>query len=110
MFNPVTSIPKASLAKKENLFAGEFMVKQVEKKSGEVEPFIREKIVVSCLKTGAPLSVAREIADMVEASQMESMTSKEIRENVLGELEKSNEEYRRNWIMYDREKGRITPE
>ena len=84
------------------------MVKEVKKKSGEVEPFIREKVVVSCLKTGAPLSVAREIADMVEASQMETMTTKKIRENVLNELEKSNPEYRRNWVVYDRERGRVS--
>jgi transcriptional repressor NrdR len=85
------------------------MVKQVKKKSGEVEPFIREKVVVSCLKAGAPVSVAREIADMVEASQTATLTTKEIREDVIGELEKANAEYRRNWMMYDREKGRITP-
>ena len=72
------------------------MAKRVTKRSGETEPFIREKIVVSCLKSGAPLSLAREIADMVEASQMRS--TGEIRDSVLVELGKASEDYRRNWI------------
>lgn len=86
------------------------MVKEVQKRSGDTEPFIREKIVVSCLKTGAPISVAREIADMVEASQTQTLTTTEIRENVLIELGKANPDYRQKWIMYDKEKGRMVPE
>ncbi len=85
------------------------MVKEVQKKSGESEPFIREKVVVSCLKAGAPLSLAWEIADMIEASQTQRISTAEIRESALKELGKSKDEYRRNWLQYDREKGRTTP-
>jgi hypothetical protein len=84
------------------------MAKRVTKRSGKTEPFIREKIVVSCLKSGAPLSLAREIADMVEASQMQS--TDEIRDSVLEELGKASEDYRQNWIMHDKIQGKIAPE
>lgn len=91
------------------MLGGEIMVEKVEKRSGEIEPFIREKIVVSCLKSGAPLNVAREIADMVEASPVKTLTTRGIREQVLDELGKSDHTYRRAWIMYDKEQGRTAP-
>ena len=88
---------------------GEFMVKEVTKRTGEKEIFIREKIVVSCLKAGAPVSVAREIAAMVETSSKDMLTTQDIREKVLIELANKDENYRHNWVMYDKEKGRTGP-
>jgi transcriptional regulator NrdR family protein len=40
--------------------------KKVIKKDGETEPFIKEKIVVSAVKTGAHVDIARDIADKIE--------------------------------------------
>ena len=85
------------------------MVKEVTKRSGEKEIFIREKSVVSCLKAGAPVTVAREIAAMVEKSSKGILTTQDIREKVLVELANKDENYRQNWIMYDKEKGRTGP-
>jgi hypothetical protein len=41
------------------------MVK-VTKRDGRTEDFVYEKVVVSCIKSGAPVDVAREIAKGVE--------------------------------------------
>jgi transcriptional repressor NrdR len=41
------------------------------KRDGSKEEFIPEKIVVSCLKAGATLEVARKIAKIVEAKLLE---------------------------------------
>jgi len=83
------------------------MVQKVKKRSGESEPFIREKIVVACLKAGAPLNVARSIADDVEATQARTLETSAIRSRVLEQLGKANPEYRDAWILYDRQRGRI---
>ncbi|MFX0168280.1 MAG: ATP cone domain-containing protein [Candidatus Hodarchaeota archaeon] len=85
------------------------MVKEVVKRSGDKEIFIREKIIVSCLKTGAPVGLAREIAAMVETSSKDVLTTQEIRESVLVELGRADESYRNSWVMYDKEKGRTGP-
>jgi len=42
------------------------MLKKVIKRNGDKEPFIKEKIVVSAVKSGAPVKVARDIAKQVE--------------------------------------------
>ena len=42
------------------------MLKNVIKKDGRKEPFIKEKIVVSAVKTGAKVEIARKIADKIE--------------------------------------------
>ena len=42
------------------------MPKTVIKKDGKKESFIKEKIVVSTVKSGAPLHVARNIAEKIE--------------------------------------------
>ncbi|HDI75539.1 MAG: ATP-binding protein [Thermoprotei archaeon] len=86
------------------------MVKIV-KRDGRVEDFVKEKIVVSCYKAGAPLDVAREIADEVEKKIHEGMSTDEIRELVLKELERRNPEWRGNFELYDiLVKGRVTYE
>jgi len=76
------------------------------KRSGEKEEFASEKIVVSVLKTGAPLSVARKIAKIVEAKILEQglteISTKDLMKQVLELLRKENEEWYRNWIIYDR--------
>jgi hypothetical protein len=83
------------------------MVQKVKKRSGESEPFIREKIVVACLKAGAPLNLARSIADDIEGTQARTLDTSAIRDRVLEKLADAKPEYRDAWLMYDRQRGRI---
>ncbi|MEL9929932.1 MAG: ATP cone domain-containing protein [Sulfolobales archaeon] len=78
----------------------------VVKRDGRREDFAIEKIVVSILKTGAPLATARKIAKIVEARLLEQgvseISTKDLMKMVLELLRKENEEWYRNWIVYDR--------
>jgi transcriptional regulator NrdR family protein len=78
----------------------------VVKRDGRKEEFAYEKIVVSCMKAGAPLDVARKIAKIVEAKLLESgvseVSAKELTKMVLELLKKENEEWYKNWIIFDR--------
>ncbi len=78
----------------------------VVKRDGSKEEFAYEKIVVSCLKAGAPLDIARKIAKIVEAKILESgaeeVTARDLTRMVLGLLRKENEEWYRNWVVFDR--------
>ena len=55
------------------------------------------KVVVSCLKSGATPEAARKIAKIVEARILEKLTAW-----ILELLRKENEEWYRNWIVFDR--------
>lgn len=76
------------------------------KRDGSREEFAYEKVVVSCLKSGATLDAARKIAKIVEAEILKSgkneVTAKELTRMVLELLRKENEEWYRNWIIFDR--------
>ncbi|MCC6045098.1 MAG: ATP cone domain-containing protein [Acidilobaceae archaeon] len=76
------------------------------KRDGSREEFAYEKVVVSCLKSGATLDAARKIAKIVEAEILKSgkneITAKELTRMVLELLRKENEEWYRNWIIFDR--------
>ncbi len=86
------------------------MVKIV-KRSGVEEDFVKEKIVISCYKAGAPLHVAREIADSIEKRVKDGMTTDEIRDMVVKELDKRNAEWGANYRLYEiLVKGRVTYE
>jgi len=78
----------------------------VVKRDGSREEFAYEKVVVSCLKSGATLDAARKIAKIVEAKILKSgkneITAKELTRMVLELLRKENEEWYRNWIIFDR--------
>jgi transcriptional regulator NrdR family protein len=78
----------------------------VVKRDGSREEFAYEKVVVSCLKSGATLDAARKIAKIVEAEILKSgkneVTAKELTRMVLELLRKENEEWYRNWIIFDR--------
>jgi len=80
------------------------MVTKVIKRDGTEEDFIIEKIVVSILKTGAPVDVARRIARKVECQFMDvdKVSAKDLTRAILSELKKINEEWYRNWIIFDR--------
>ena len=76
------------------------------KRDGSREEFAYEKVVVSCLKSGATLDAARKIAKIVEAKILKSgkneITAKELTRMVLELLRNENEEWYRNWIIFDR--------
>ncbi len=78
----------------------------VVKRDGRKEPFVPEKLVVSVLKTGAPPEVARKIALIVTAKILErgakEISAKELTKMLLELLRKENEEWYRNWIVFDR--------
>ncbi|PVU72791.1 ATPase [Vulcanisaeta sp. SCGC AB-777_J10] len=87
------------------------MVTKVVKRYGSAEDFIIEKIVVSILKTGAPVDVARRIARKVECqfADVDRVTAKDLTKAILTELRKVNEEWYRNWVVFDRAvKRRLT--
>ena len=74
----------------------------VVKLDGRREPFVREKVIVSALKAGAPLNEARAIGEAVERVAYDGMPSGEIRRRVLEHLRDRNPEWEENWLMYDR--------
>ena len=78
------------------------MSQRVIKKDGSKEDFIREKIVVSALKTGASIDVARTIADKIKKETNKEIPTSKIRESVLHELHKHNPEWSKRWISYDK--------
>ncbi len=77
---------------------------RVTKKDGSVEEFIPEKIVVSCVRTGAPVGVAREIAAFVSEKVKTETSTAEIRRFVLWMLHQKNPEWERNWLHYEETK------
>ena len=83
------------------------MVKKVVKNDGRTEPFIKEKIVVSAVKTGAPADIAREIADKLENNPGESIKTSWIRKQVLDSLEMHNPEWPKRWYNYDKNIKRL---
>ena len=83
------------------------MTKTVIKKDGKKEPFIKEKIVVSAVKTGAPIDIARNIADKIELHPDESIKTSWIRKQVLDELKVHNPELPKRWYNYDKNIKRL---
>ena len=77
------------------------MVK-VMKRDGRSEDFIVEKAVVSAVKSGAPVGVARELAKKAEGRVHDGMSTKEINRMVLETLREKNPQWEKNWLTYDR--------
>ncbi len=73
----------------------------VTKRDGRKELFVTEKIVVSAIKTGASLDIARKIAQDIERSAKDGIPTREIRNKALAMLKSKNPEWERNWIVYD---------
>ena len=78
------------------------MPKTVIKKDGRKEPFIKEKIVVSAIKSGAHVETSRKIADKIEKHPEESIKTKWIRKQVSDELKLHNPDWPKRWINYDK--------
>jgi transcriptional regulator NrdR family protein len=83
------------------------MPNKVIKKDGKTEPFIKEKIVISAIKTGAPVDVARNIADKIETHPDEDIKTAWIRKKVLDELHLHNPEWPKRWYNYDKNLKRL---
>jgi len=83
------------------------MPKKVLKKNGNREDFIKEKIIVSAVKAGAPVNFARDIAKQVEEHPEDELKTKWIRQYVLNKLKYLNEEWHNNWINYDESVKRL---
>jgi transcriptional regulator NrdR family protein len=73
----------------------------VKKRDGRKEPFTAEKIVVSAIKSGAPLEVARTIAHGIEHGATDGISTREIKNRVLVMLKAKNPEWERNWMVFD---------
>jgi transcriptional regulator NrdR family protein len=83
------------------------MPKTVIKKNGKKEPFIKEKIIVSAVKVGAPVAIARKIADKIEEHPEESIKTIWVRKKVLDELEYHNPDWPKRWLSYDKNVKRL---
>jgi len=77
-------------------------VVDVVKADGRREPFVREKVIVSALKSGAPPEDARAIGEAIERVAYDGMPTGEIRRRVLEQFHDRNPEWEENWILYDR--------
>ena len=75
---------------------------QVTKQDGRTEPFIREKLVVSAIKSGAAPDDARTIAQQIESKVSGSVTTRDLRSQMLSQLRQKNPVWEQNWIIYDR--------
>jgi transcriptional regulator NrdR family protein len=78
------------------------MPKTVIKKDGRKEPFIKEKIVVSTVKTGAPIELARDIADKIEKHPEGEIKTLWIRKHIHDELKLHNPDWPKRFISYDK--------
>ncbi|KYK22632.1 ATPase [Thermoplasmatales archaeon SM1-50] len=83
------------------------MPQKVIKKDGRIEPFIKEKIVVSAIKTGANVKIARDIAKKIGNKPEENIRTSWIRQYVLKELEQHNPDWPKRWYNYDKNIKRL---
>jgi len=83
---------------------GDWTAVQVVKKDGKTEPFQRQKIVKACTAAGAPSDVAASVADEIEKSAHEQMTTSEIRTKVLARLGKLRQDWVNNWEKHEQTK------
>jgi len=83
------------------------MPKTVIKKDGRKEPFIKEKIIVSAVKAGAPVKIARDIAEKIEKHHEESIKTLWIKKQVTDHLALHNPDWPKRFLSYDKNIKRI---
>ena len=83
------------------------MSKNVIKKDGRKEPFIKEKIVVSAVKSGAPVDIARDIAEKIERHPEETIKTAWVRAQVVHGLQVHNPEWPKRFTSYDKNVKRL---
>jgi transcriptional regulator NrdR family protein len=78
---------------------------RVRRKDGREEEFVSEKIVVAVVKAGGKVEIARTIAKEVERalSSNTSVTTEQIRTEVLNRLKNKDNKTYNSWIAYDKE-------
>lgn len=74
----------------------------VMKRNGKTEGFIPEKIIVSIVKVGAPVDVARQIAKDIQSKVKDKTNTDEIRKIVLDDLRKRKTQWEQDWLIYER--------
>ena len=81
---------------------------KVTRRDGREEDFVREKIVVSVVKAGGNVEVARSIAQDVETALARSpeVTTEQIRTEVLNRLKSKNARVYESWLVYDKQNKR----
>lgn len=79
---------------------------KVKKKDGRIEDFIIEKIVVSILKSGTDIHVARKIAYIILGKILEVnkkiISTKELSKMILKLLKKEDSKAYRNWLFFSK--------
>ena len=80
---------------------------KVKRKSGAVEDFVREKIVVAVIKAGGKVDLARAIAQETEKefNGRDVVATQEIRQKILDKLKARDAATYGNWIKYDETKS-----
>jgi len=72
----------------------------VKKRNGRLEDFNPQKIVGSCIKAGASLGIANEIAESVSKKVHEKIPTSKIRTMVLTELTRRNKSAAENFKKF----------
>ncbi|MFZ0005495.1 MAG: ATPase [Methanoregula sp.] len=72
----------------------------IEKMNGQMEAFIPEKVIVSAIKSGAPLNIARDIAEQISGDIHDGMTTQDIKVQLLLLLKSRNPEWEQNWFSW----------
>ena len=83
------------------------MQKTVIKKDGRKESFVKEKIVVSAIKSGASIELARDIAKKLEEHPNQELKTSDIRKSVVDSLNLHNPELPKRWYNYDKNVKRL---
>jgi transcriptional repressor NrdR len=81
---------------------------KITRRNGRREDFVREKVIVSIVKSGGNIRRARSIAREVEraVARNRPVTTRDIRSEVLSRLEERDPRAYRSWLAYDRQKKR----
>jgi transcriptional repressor NrdR len=81
---------------------------RVRRKDGREEEFVSEKIVVAVVKAGGKAEIGRVIAKEVERalSSNTTVTTEQIRTEVLNRLKNRDSKTYNSWIAYDKENKR----
>ncbi len=93
---------KLNIQQIEDFYYGSDIMVKVTKRDRRSEDFVYEKIVVSCVKAGAPVETARDIAKIVEGKIHDNIPTKDIKKLVLEALREKNPEWEKNWLIYDK--------
>ena len=75
--------------------------KKIRKIDGSEQLYNEDKIVQALLNTGVPDKIAQEIVETIQEQLKDGITTQEIRNMILDELKRRNEEWYDNWLFYE---------